>query len=121
MKIEEFLNKTKLISNTLHEICENPYVYNVDFRINTTRYSQDHTTKSYKFISCDCKSFGELIEIITNADIDQDAKNLVINLINTGDCTFKESFYDDFTVIEGRLHKEYDNIDISIMIIYTLA
>lgn len=122
MKIEEFLNKTKLISNTLHEICENPYEYNVDFRINTTKYSQDHTTKSYyKFISCICKSFTELIENITSIDMDQDVKNLVINLINTGDCTFKESFYDDFTVIEGRLHKECDNIDISIIIAYTLA
>ena len=121
MKIEEFLNKAKIISNTLHEICENADDYTVNICIDTNKYSQDRATKSYKFMTYVGMSFSELIEEAANTDFDQDVKNEVMNLINTGDCTFKEEFYDDFTVIEGRLHKEFDNIDISITITYTLA
>ena len=123
MKLEEFFNKTKIISSAVKEICETGREYFICFHIDATKVGRNYTTESRKFISGNCTNFSEVIEAITNSDADQELKELIIHTINTCDFIFKEESYDDFKEIEGRLNKEnYDNhIYIKITVSYTLA
>lgn len=123
MKLEEFFNKTKIISNAINEICEHSRKYYIHIDIDATKIGRNYTTESRKFIGGNCISFSEVIEIITNSDADQELKEAIIHTINTCDFIFKEETYDDSKDIEGRLNKEdYDNdIFIKIIVSYILA
>ena len=123
MKLEEFFNKTKIISNAINEICEHSREYCVYIDIDATKLGRNYTTASRKFINGNCISFSEVIEKITNSDADKDVKELIIHTINTCDFSFKEESKADYTEIEGRLKKEYDdnNVFIEITVSYILA
>lgn len=105
MKLEEFFNKTKIISSAIKEICETEREHSIFFYIDATKLGRNYTTESRKFISGSYTDFSELIEAIKNSDADQDVKETIIHTINTCDVTFKKEFHDDFTEIEGRLKK----------------
>lgn len=123
MKLEEFFNKTKIISNAINEICEHSREYFIHVDIDAAKVGRNFTTESRNFIGGNCISFSEVIEKITNSDADQELKESIIHAINTCDFIFKEETDDDSKVIEGRLNKEdYDtNIFIKIIVSYTLA
>lgn len=106
MKLEEFFNKTKIISNAINEICEHSREYCVYIDIDATKLGRNYTTASRKFINGNCISFSEVIEKITKSDADQDVKESIMHIINTCDFSFKEESHDEFKEIEGRLKKK---------------